>query len=186
MDTVALLLSLPADLEAWLILGYVAVVLAGARICEALAKVHFERARRYAERGFEYDSEEDHYRCPQGERLSLHVIEPDNRVAVYRAPASRCNDCPSKASCTPHDEGRHIYRPLAAWAETDIGLFHRRLSVLMFGAGVVLSLVGLARWVGRPGTGLLLLALSASLASVLLSLGGMRTSARTDLDPTDE
>ena len=68
MDTVILLLSLPADLEAWLILGYVAVVLAGARICEALAKVHFERARRYAERGFEYDSAEDHYRCPQRER----------------------------------------------------------------------------------------------------------------------
>jgi hypothetical protein len=186
MDTVTLLLSLPADLEAWLILGYVAVVLAGARICEALAKIHFERARRYAERGFEYDAAEDHYRCPQGERLSLHLIEPDNRVAVYRAPASRCNGCPSKAACTPHDEGRHIYRPLAAWAETDIGRFHRRLSVLMFGVGVVLSLVGLARWGGRQGTGLLLLALSASLASVLFNLGGLWAAARTDLDQEDE
>ncbi len=170
MDTWALLVSLPGDLEAWLILGYVAVVLAGARLCEALARMHFARARRYAERGFEYDAEEDHYRCPQGERLSLHRIEPDNRMAVYRAPASRCNGCSSKASCTPHDAGRHIYRPLAAWAETDVGRFHRRLSVLMFGVGVVLSLVGLARWGGRPGTGLLLLALSASLACVLVNL----------------
>jgi hypothetical protein len=180
MDAVALLLSLPGDLEAWLIVGYVAVVLAGARICETLARAHFGRARHYAERGFEYDEAEDHYRCPQGERLSLHLIEPDNRLAVYRAPASRCNGCPSKASCTPHDEGRHIYRPLAEWAETDVGRFHRRLSVLMFAAGVGLSLIGLARWGGRPGTGLLLLGLSASLASVLFNLERMWTSARTD------
>ena len=151
MDAVSLLLSLPGDLEVWLILGYVAVVLVGARLCEALARMHFERARRYAERGFEYDAEADHYRCPQGERLSLHLIEPDDRMAVYRAPASSCNGCPSKASCTPHDEGRHIYRPLAAWAETDVGRFHRRLSLLMFGVGVVFSLVGLARWVGPAG-----------------------------------
>jgi hypothetical protein len=170
MNTIALLLSLPADLETWLIVSYVAVVLAGARLCETLARVHFERARRYAERGFEYDLEEDHYRCPQGERLSLHLIESDHRVAVYRAPASQCNACPSKAPCTPHDEGRHIFRPLAAWAESDVGRFHRRLSVLMFGVGMVLSLVGLARWGGRPGTGLLLLVLSASLACVLVNL----------------
>jgi hypothetical protein len=170
MGTWALLLSLPHDLEAWLIVCYVAVILVGARLCEALARVHFERARRYAERGFEYDDAEDHYRCPQGERLSLSLIEPDNRIAVYRAPASRCNGCPSKSSCTPHEEGRHIYRPLAAWAETDVGRFHRRLSVLMYGVGMVLSLVGLGRWGGRPGTGLLLLALSASLACVLVNL----------------
>jgi hypothetical protein len=186
MDTWALLTSLPCDLEAWLILGYVAVVLAGARICEALARVHFERARRYAERGFEYDSEEDHYQCPQGERLSLHLIEPDNRMAVYRAPASRCNGCSAKASCTPHDEGRRIYRPLAAWAETDIGRFHRLLSLLMFGVGVVLSLVGLSRWGGQQGTGLLLLALSASLASVFFNLGGLRPSIQPDFDQADK
>jgi hypothetical protein len=178
MDTVALLLSLPRDLEAWLIVGYVAVVLAGARVCEALARLHFGRARRYAERGFEYDEADDHYRCPQGERLSLHVIEPVARLAVYRAPASRCNACPSKASCTPHEEGRHIYRPLAEWAETDVGRFHRGLSVLMFLAGVLLSFVGLAYWGGRPGTGLLLLCLSASLASVLFNLGVVWSSAK--------
>ena len=56
MDPVSLLLSLPAELEVWLILGYVAVVLAGARLAEVLARVHFERARRYAEQGFEYDA----------------------------------------------------------------------------------------------------------------------------------
>ena len=160
----ALLLSLPAELEVWLILAYVAVVLAGARLAEALARLHFERARRYAEHGFSYDADADHYHCPQGERLSLHLVEPDTRLAIYRAPATRCNACPLKASCTPHDEGRHIYRPLAAWAETDIGRFHRRVSMLMIGVGAIFSLGGLAHWMGKPGTGLLLLALAVSLA----------------------
>jgi len=170
MDPVSLLLSWPVELELWLILGYVVVVLAGARLAEVLAQIHFERARRYAERGFAYDADADHYHCPQGERLALHVVEPKSRLAVYRAPASSCNSCPLKASCTPHDEGRHLYRSLVAWAETDIGRFHRRLSLLMVGIGVIFSLGGLARWMGQPGTGLLLLALAASLASIARDL----------------
>ena len=48
--------------------------------------MHFHRAIRYAENGFRYDSDADHYECPHGERLSLHVIDPNERVAVYRAP----------------------------------------------------------------------------------------------------
>lgn len=170
MDPVSLLLSLPVELELWLILGYVIVVLAGARLAEVLAQAHFERARQYAERGFEYDADADHYHCPQGERLALHLVEPESRLAVYRAPASSCNGCPLKASCTPHDEGRHLYRPLAVWAETDIGRFHRRLSLLMVGIGLIFSLGGLSRWMGQPGTGLLLLAFAASLASVARDL----------------
>lgn len=169
MDPVSLF-SVPAELELWLILGYVFVVLAGARLAEMLAQLHFERARHYAERGFVYDGDADHYHCPQGERLTLHLVEPKARLAVYRAPASRCNDCPLKSSCTPHDEGRHLYRPLVAWAETDLGRFHRRLSLLMVGVGVIFSLGALARWMGQPGTGLLLLAFAASLASVARDL----------------
>jgi hypothetical protein len=136
----------------------VAVVLTGAWLAEVLARVHFERARRYAEQGFVYDADADHYHCPHGERLALHLVEPENKLAVYRAPASSCNACPLKASCTPHEEGRHLYRPLAAWAETDIGRFHRRLSLLMIGVGGIFSLGGLAcvrrdlraRWTSEP------------------------------------
>jgi hypothetical protein len=170
VDAASLLLSLPADLEVWLIVGYVAVVLAGARLSETLARIHFERARRYAEAGFEYDADADHYRCPQGERLALQMVEEASRLAVYRAPASSCNGCALKPSCTPHDEGRHLYRPLATWAETDIGRFHRRLSLLMVGIASVFSLGGLYRWLGQPGTGLLLAALAASVASITRDL----------------
>ena len=88
MNRLDLLFSPPTDLEAWLLLGYAVTVLAGARVTEALARTHFRRARRFAERGFVYDADADHYHCPHGERLSLHVIDSDERVAVYRAPAS--------------------------------------------------------------------------------------------------
>jgi hypothetical protein len=158
-----MLTSPPADLEVWLLLGYAVVVLAGARLTEALAQTHFRRARRSAEHGFRYDVDTDHYHCPHGERLSLHVIDSAERVAVYRAPASTCAECPSKAACTPHDEGRHIYRPLAEWAETDVGRFHQCISLFMAGSSSALSLVAVVRWAGRPGTGLLVLVFLVSL-----------------------
>jgi hypothetical protein len=163
----------PEDLEVWLLLGYAVLVLAGARLTEALARTHFRRARRFAEHGFCYDVDRDDYHCPHGERLSLHVIDSDQQVAVYRAPASSCAVCPSKAACTPHDEGRHIYRPLAEWAETDVGRFHQWLSLFMAGSGTALSLVALARWAGRPGTGLLVLVFVVSLALVWRDAGSL-------------
>ena len=153
------LLSLPADLEVALLLGYAIVVLAGARLMEWLARVHYERARRYGEEGFHYDADADHYHCPQGERLALHLIDPQERVAVYRAPASTCAGCPDKARCTPHDEGRHIYRSLAAWAETDVGRFHQWLSLLMAASVAALIVAALLKCAGWPGTGLLIVAL---------------------------
>jgi hypothetical protein len=158
MNVTDSLLSLPADLEVSLLLGYAIVVLAGARLMERLARVHFERARRYGEDGFHYDADADHYHCPQGERLALQLIDQQARVAVYRAPASSCAGCPEKARCTPHDEGRHIYRPLAAWTETDVGRFHQWLSLLMAASAAGLSVVALLEWAGRPGTGLLMVA----------------------------
>src|SRR5262249_2397388 len=93
VNQLELLTSPAADLEVWLLLGYALTVLAGARLTEALARTHFRRARRYAELGFHYDADADHYHCPHGERLSLHVIDSDQQVAVYRAPASRCAVC---------------------------------------------------------------------------------------------
>ncbi|MGH7223711.1 MAG: hypothetical protein ACRELF_10820 [Gemmataceae bacterium] len=170
MDVLLRFLFVPAELESGLIVAYVAVVLAAARLFEILARGHFERARRHAEQGFEYVADEDHYRCPEGERLSLHVRDEPRRLAVYRAPARRCNECTLKASCTPHDEGRHVYRSLAVWIETDVGRFHRRLSLLMFAVGAMLSVAALSRWWGQAGAGSLLLTLVMSLASFVRDL----------------
>jgi hypothetical protein len=120
-----------------------------------------------SEDGFHYDADADHYHCPQGERLALHLIDPHERVAVYRASASACADCSAKVRCPPHDEGRHIYRPQAAWTETDVGRFHQGLSLLMAASAAALSLLALLEWAGRPGTGLLLVVfLTASRVAV--------------------
>jgi hypothetical protein len=180
MQLLDALLSLPAELELWLILGYVAVVLAGAGVVERLARVHFERARRHGQQGFEYVAEEDHYLCPEGERLSLHVLEEPRRLAVYRAPTSRCGTCRLKDVCVPHGEEREIYRSLADWAETDVGRFHRRISGLMFAAACALSVVGLWRWGGGAGTGLTLLALLASVVFLSRALKGLRAEKGTE------
>jgi hypothetical protein len=174
VDAALCFLFVPVELESWLILAYVAVVLAMARLVELLARYHFNRARHHAEQGFEYVAGEDHYRCPEGERLSLHVRDEPGRLAIYRAPAWRCNDCALKASCTPHDEGRHVYRSLAVWAETDVGRFHWRLSLLMFAVGATLSAAGLFRWWGRAGAGTLLLTLVISLAALARDLATSR------------
>ena len=51
MNELKMLAGPPADLEAWLLLGYAVTVLAGAQLTEALAQTHFRRARRSLERG---------------------------------------------------------------------------------------------------------------------------------------
>ena len=183
MNEFELALAMPEDLEVWLFLTYALVVLIGAKLTEVLARVHFERARRYGEHGFQYDAEMDHYDCPQGERLTLHLVHPEQKVAVYRAPAARCVECPIKAACTPHDHGRHLYRPLAAWAETEVGRFHQRISLLMIGSASLITLVGLAWWSARPGSGLLLMVfLIVLLVAVREARRAYRASAGPDVD----
>jgi hypothetical protein len=175
MDSIAVLLAPPVELEAWLILAYVVAVVLGARIFEFVAKFHFERARRYAEHGFEYDAHGDHYHCRQGERLSLHLHDVNRRLAVYRAPPSSCNGCTHKDSCTPHDEGRHLYRSLAEWAETDIGRFHQWLSLVLFAVGALLSAAAVIRCAGGPGTGLFAVTAALNVWFLAWDLGKTRT-----------
>jgi hypothetical protein len=170
-----LVLSTPTDIELWVVLYYVATVLASARIVEALARAHFNRALRYGQHGFEYVEAHDVYRCPQGEYLSLHSVEQAGRFAVYRAPPGSCRECPFKARCAPSDEGRLIFRSLAAWAETSVGLFHRRISVIMFASAILICVAGLRRWAGQAGSGWLAVAL---LAAVVLTMQDLRAVYR--------
>ena len=153
MNAGDVLLSLPADLEVWLLLGYAIVVLAGARLTESLARVHFERARRLRRAGLRVRRGRGPLPLPAG---GATLAAPDRAGETGgRLPGAgvELRGCPRKAACTPHDEGRHIYRPLADWAETDVGRFHQWLSLLMFGVGAVLSLVGLVRWGGSRAPG---------------------------------
>jgi hypothetical protein len=173
-----LMLSPPADIELWIVLSYVAIVLAGARIVEAVARAHFNRALRYGQHGFEYVEAHDVYRCPQDEYLSLDRVQHDGRFAVYRAPPASCRECPLRERCAPSDEGRLIFRSLAAWAETNVGLFHRRISVIMFAAAVVVCVAGLRHWAGQAGSGWLAGALLAAVVLMMQDLGAIRRTVR--------
>src|SRR5262249_53533024 len=94
-------------------------------------------------------------RCASARRNSRQA-----RWAAYRARPSSCAGCPLKAGCTPQ-EGRRLYRPLAVWAETEVGQFHQRLSLLMVGSTAAVALGGFVCQAGRPGSGLLLVAFLA-------------------------
>lgn len=157
----------PTRLEVWLVLGYVLSVAIGANVIALLARWHFSRARDYNERGFEYDPEADHYQCPAGQHLKFKQLHSSGRIAVYHATASVCNQCPLKHTCTPHDHGRHIYRALAEWAETDVGRFHHGISLLMFCIGAAVSLIALIHWISQPGSGLLAVSLVAHCGSIV-------------------
>jgi len=113
------------DLALVLLLAYLLVLWAGGWVLEFLARV-ISIGQTLRAPGFAYDSELDRLRVAR--RGSCSPCTPSTTgtsLAIYKAPASSCNECVLKSFCTPHDEGRHVYRTLAEFHETDVGRFHR-------------------------------------------------------------
>ena len=169
------------DLALVLLLAYLLVLWAGGWVLEFLAKVHFHRAERYAHPGFAYDTELDRYECPQGELLTLDTFDGRNKLAIYKAPASTCNECVLKEFCTPHADSRHVYRALAEFHETDVGRFHRGLSLLILGVALAFSTGGLLAWWNKPGEWLLVLATGVSLVLLWLDLRDAPETSHKDV-----
>jgi hypothetical protein len=155
--------GLALDLGLAMLLVYVVVLWVGGWALELLARAHFHRARRLNHTGFTYDAELDRYECPQGELLTLHTFDDRDKLAIYKAPASSCNECVLKEFCTPHDEGRRVYRSLAEFHETDVGRFHRLLSLLFLAVALAFSAGGLLAWWNKPGEWLLVIACGLSI-----------------------
>jgi len=158
------------DLALVLLLTYLLVLWAGGWVLEFLAKAHFHRAQRYAHTGFAYDVALDRYECPQGELLTLHTFDDRNKLAIYKAPASSCNECVLKTFCTPHDAGRQVYRTLAEFHETDVGRFHRWLSLIILAVALAFSAGGMLAWWNKPGEWLLVIATGVSLVLLWLDV----------------
>lgn len=158
------------ELQLVLLLAYVLVLWGGGWVLEFLARAHFHRAQAYAHHVFAYDAQLDRYECPQGEWLTLQTFDDRNKLAIYKAPASSCNACVLKTFCTPHDEGRHVYRSLAEFHETDVGRFHRWLSLIILAIALVFSAAGLLAWRNKPGALLLVIATAISLVLLWLDV----------------
>ena len=143
--------GLSLGFEQVLLLAYLVVLWAGGWVLESLARVHFQRAERHAHHGFSYDAELDRYECPQGELLTLDTFDDRDKLAIYKAPAASCNECVLKTFCTPHDEGRRVYRSLSAFHETDVGRFHRRLSLTIVAVALAFAVGGVVAYWETPG-----------------------------------
>jgi hypothetical protein len=59
---------------------------------------------------FQYDAEQDVYRCPEGHPLHPATVRSAKHVVIYRADPATGNACPVKAACTSSDRGRTIQR----------------------------------------------------------------------------
>lgn len=171
------------DLRLVLLLAYLLILWLGGWILEFLARVHFHRAQRHAHTGFAYDLELDRYECPQGEWLTLHTFDERNKLAIYKASASTCNDCVLKAFCAPHDAGRHVYRSLAEFHETDVGQFHRWLSLIILAVALTFSVAGVFAWWNKPGEWLVVLATGISLVLLWLDMRDDPGKSVDDADP---
>lgn len=146
------------DLGQVLLLAYLVALWTGGWALEFLARAHFRRAERYAAHGFAYDPELDRYECPQGELLTLDTFDDRNKLAIYRAPAASCRECVLKSFCAPHDHGRRVYRSLAEFHETDVGRFHRKLSLTILAVALAFAVGGVLAYWNRPGEWLLVIA----------------------------
>jgi hypothetical protein len=128
--------------ETLLVAGYVGFLAVAALGIDLLARGSHARSFRYRTAGFTYRHHLDAWECPEGERLHLHELDRERRVARYRAPARACNACPAKAGCTDSDRGREIAAPLDPWPHSEAGRFHRGIALVLLALALVLIVVG--------------------------------------------
>lgn len=131
--------------ETILAAGYALALIGGAFVLEWLSAHTYRRSLRYRTAGFTYDEEHDNWQCPEGEALWPHEFDRERRLVRYRAKAQVCNACPRKEACTDSDRGREIVRPLDPWPHSEAGRFHRVLSLMLVGLGLLVVGVAAAR-----------------------------------------
>jgi hypothetical protein len=118
------------DTEVLLAGGYALLLLGMGLGLDGLARLAHRRSQAYRTAGFTYNSDHDHWICPQGEHLWPHEYDHDSRTVRYRARAHVCNGCPVKDRCTDSDRGREVVRPLDPWPHSEAGRFHRGLALI--------------------------------------------------------
>jgi len=89
---------------------------------------------KFTECCFRYDTTEDCYICPAGQRLTRHSFRAEKDSYRYMAPANVCGTCTVRAFCTTSKVARSIHRPLrtpildraSARLRTPVGREHRK------------------------------------------------------------
>jgi hypothetical protein len=67
-----------------------------------------QRTPFFSKEAFQYETEHDAYRRPNGALLPFKSYLHHEGLKRYRADATTCNSCPLKARCTDSDQGRTL------------------------------------------------------------------------------
>lgn len=114
-----------------LAVGYGVFLLCIAGGLELLARGSHTRSQRMRTTGFTYHKHLDVWECSQGQHLLPMAVDYKLRLVRYRGNAHVCNACPLKAACTDSHEGREIVQALDPWPYSEIGRFHRGISLVL-------------------------------------------------------
>lgn len=132
------------SIEFLLVIGYAISLALIAVVLEMIAAFAQRRSMNFNTAGFVYHPERDIWRCPQDQHLFPVFSDFGQKHTVYRAPASACNACPSKAACTDSSHGREIRRVEETGIEFGMRRFHRAFSITLLTLATVLILVDFA------------------------------------------
>lgn len=130
-------------LEFILMLGYALFLAFTAFLLEWVARHVHRRSELANTAGFTYHPDRDIWRCPQDQHLFPIFSDFTKGVVIYRAPASACNACRSKAACTDSSHGRQIERKDLNGLEFGMQRFHRAMSLTLLAlASLILIIEG--------------------------------------------
>lgn len=164
------------SVEYVLMLGYAVALAIIALLLEMAARHAHQRSLNTSTAGFTYHPERDIWQCPRDQHLFPVFSDTARGVVVYRAPASACNTCRSKAACTDSNHGREIERKTTKGLEYGMQRFHRAMSLTLLLLASVILVTEIARASGLYPR-LVLGAVLAAFCIVMWRLGmAMRTS----------
>ena len=172
------------SLEVELAVGYAVFLTIVAFALEWMARHMHRRTVGISTVGFTYHPDRDLWSCPRDQHLFPVFSGPIRGKVIYRAPASACNACHSKAGCTDSTTGREIERIENESIESGMMRFHRGFSLMLLSLAALIVIVELLRThASHPR--LLLVAVLMILCVIGLRLSSGRSSAISGLGTND-
>lgn len=178
-------LSHTVSVEYVLMLGYAVALALIALSLELAARHAHKRSLETATVGFTYHRDRDVWKCPQDQHLFPIFSDHAKGIVVYRAPASACNSCPSKAACTDSDNGREIERQIPQGLQYGMQRFHRAMSLTLMVLADLMLAVELFRAPGiypRLALVVMLVVFSLVIRELASSLRPKRENAKASLE----
>src|ERR1017187_3954878 len=111
--------------------GYALLLVGVATVLEWLARHSHRHSEHYRNSGFVYKQKLDVWECPTGHHLTREQTDFERKIALYRAPAHKCNVCHCKKDCTDSKTGRELESRLDAWLQSELRRFHRGISLVL-------------------------------------------------------